>query len=70
MVNIKSLNLPKDEMGVHRRKSSGSTTGHTGTSASTSGTPIVGSQVADAALLMPTCEDFECHAADGSVLLR
>ncbi|XP_028898759.2 uncharacterized protein LOC105216385 isoform X2 [Zeugodacus cucurbitae] len=70
MVNIKSLNLPKDDMGVYRRKSSGSTTGHHGSSASMSGTPIVGSQVADAALLMPTCEDFECHAADGSVLLR
>lgn len=70
MVNIKSLNLPKDDMGVYRRKSSGSTTGHSSTSASISGTPVVGSQVADAALLMPTCEDFECHAADGSVLLR
>ncbi|XP_018783809.1 PREDICTED: uncharacterized protein LOC108965686 [Bactrocera latifrons] len=70
MVNIKSLNLPKDDMGVYRRKSSGSTTGHSGSSTSMSGTPIVGSQVADAALLMPTCEDFECHAADGSVLLR
>ncbi|XP_053946432.1 uncharacterized protein LOC128855501 isoform X3 [Anastrepha ludens] len=70
MVNIKSLNLPKDDMGVYRRKSSGSTMSHTGTSASVSGTPIVGSQVADAALLMPTCEDFEYQAADGSLLLR
>ncbi|XP_036325097.1 uncharacterized protein LOC118738280 [Rhagoletis pomonella] len=70
VVNVKSLNLPKDDMGVYRRKSSGSTTTHTSTSISNSGTPIVGSQVADAALLMPTCEDFECQAADGSVLLR
>ncbi|XP_067616983.1 ankyrin repeat and fibronectin type-III domain-containing protein 1 isoform X2 [Eurosta solidaginis] len=72
MVNIKSLNLPKDDMGVYRRKSSGSTTSHSsgGTSTSISGTPVAGSQVADAALLMPTCEDFESHAADGSVLLR
>ncbi|KAM7363779.1 ankyrin repeat and fibronectin type III domain containing protein wide awake isoform 2-T7 [Cochliomyia hominivorax] len=75
-LSIKSLNLPKDDGTlVFRRKSSGSTPGNTTTQGQQtgggggSGTPDA--SITSYAATMNVCgDDFECYAADGSVLLR
>ncbi|TMW50516.1 hypothetical protein DOY81_004377 [Sarcophaga bullata] len=77
-LSIKSLNLPKDDGTlVYRRKSSGSTphgsAGNTSTAQTTqycgggSGTPDTATPTGN---INSGPDEFECYAADGSVLLR
>ncbi|KAI8119697.1 Ankyrin repeat and fibronectin type-III domain-containing protein 1 [Lucilia cuprina] len=73
-LSIKSLNLPKDDgTVVYRRKSSGSTPhGNTTTQTTAgcgSGTPDA-NMPSYAGTMNISTDDFECYAADGSVLLR